>query len=705
MQDLKDYLLKRIRSDDLGVKPRRNLQLMRMIDSDGVDMLDFLIDDIISHSRKVIQRCFKRNKVEGESAITQASMAIGKYIVEGWDSNNNNFRDHVRVGDLIIEGYVMCNYLTISVGHLRSRKPVTIHATEKWGKLEALAGKTTCISATPIPKITGLFQNNGRPVIKTWDKNKEYKFLKHLDKPFVKAINNLQSTRFIVNKDVHEAISKNWNMFVKHEIYNGEDQKENDKMYQRQASKNREIKEVMATAEHWLDKEFSFYVDADYRGRLYYSEPFFNFQGADIARSQLLFAKGKPFDESANFWLAVHTACSYNASYPINEIPDWVTTDYKELLKKEELDSISVDKMTLEDRATWTQKNMDTILDMGEMKFISEDAEKKIAFLACCIEWYKYSKYRDNYLIHLPIPIDGANNGWQHLGAMSKDRLTGELVGLIPTEIQNDFYVRVAKRVAERMPDWFKERKMPMKHIRKGIAKRGAMTRAYSCGQKKMSESMYSDCYQYGYTKDYNINTWDCDELAHQVIKAIQDVCPGPLDTMRYLQKLADQEIINWYKTYGTDRGRGIEWETESGFPVIYECYRTRPAKIDCYGFNTPEGEIRFKHVIREKTDIPDRRGFMCGISPNFVHSKDAAHLALVVSKWDSDFAAVHDSFNGHASDIEELMVIARDVFIDMYDKENFYDTITFGRGYKGKQPLIGGLNINEVSNSDYFFC
>ena len=48
MEDIKDYLLKKIRGDNLGVKPRRNLQLMRMIDTDGVDMLDFLIKDMVA---------------------------------------------------------------------------------------------------------------------------------------------------------------------------------------------------------------------------------------------------------------------------------------------------------------------------------------------------------------------------------------------------------------------------------------------------------------------------------------------------------------------------------------------------------------------------------------------------------------------------------------------------------------------------------
>jgi len=114
---------------------------------------------------------------------------------------------------------------------------------------------------------------------------------------------------------------------------------------------------------------------------------------------------------------------------------------------------------------------------------------------------------------------------------------------------------------------------------------------------------------------------------------------------------------------------------------------------------------LRFKHVIREKTDIPDRRGFMCGISPNFVHSSDAAHMALVVANWDSDFGAVHDSFSAHANKVEDLMVSAREVFTTMYDKENFYETIPFGRGYEGEQPNLGTLDIKEVVNSDYFFC
>ena len=182
------------------------------------------------------------------------------------------------------------------------------------------------MSADVIPPITTLIQGNDKSVIKTWDKAKEKKFSQYLNAPFVKAIDKLQATRWLVNPDVHAAITQQWDSFIKTEEFTGEDEKENEKLYQRQASKNREIKEVMAIAAKWLHKEFSFYLDADYRGRLYYSEPFFNFQGSDIARGQLLFARAKLFDSNANFWLGVHTACSYNQSYSIDEIPDWVTT-------------------------------------------------------------------------------------------------------------------------------------------------------------------------------------------------------------------------------------------------------------------------------------------------------------------------------------------------------------------------------------------
>ena len=119
--------------------------------------------------------------------------------------------------------------------------------------------------------------------------------------------------------------------------------------------------------------------------------------------------------------------------------------------------------MTLNDRANWTTNNWDKVFSCElDMK-----AEKPVTFLACCYEWIQVS---DTGYTTLPVAIDGSNNGWQHLGAISKDEQTGGLVGLTPVAIQQDFYVQTAKELInlaegdERLTEILSS--MPMKHIR-----------------------------------------------------------------------------------------------------------------------------------------------------------------------------------------------------------------------------------------------
>ena len=89
---------------------------------------------------------------------------------------------------------------------------------------------------------------------------------------------------------------------------------------------------------------------------------------------------------------------------------------------------------------------------------------------------------------------------------------------------------------------------MPMKHIRKGITKRGSMTRAYSAGASKIAENMFFDSKVEDYHTIYGITQDDCNKFAKILIKAIDKVCPGPLSTMSYLQQLALFEIGKYVK-------------------------------------------------------------------------------------------------------------------------------------------------------------
>ncbi len=453
------------------------------------------------------------------------------------------------------------------------------------------------------------------------------------------------------------------------------------------------------------NKIFFQYVDADYRGRLYYRESYLNYQGKDIERGLLKFAEPKEMTEEGLYNLSIYTACCFNQSYSIDSIPSWCENDYVSYLDEQGLTDISIDKMNIDDRVRWVLNNQDFIINTWKNRTIHENAEKPVGFLACCKEWCAFwdTKSEDGvYTTNLPIPIDGSNNGWQHLSAISKDEQAGELVGLVPTKIPKDFYVETAKALKSRMPEWFKSRVIPMKHIRKGISKRGSMTRAYSAGHLAIALNMYADCYAEGYHSKYNITMSDCNDLSFNLIRAIDEVCPGPLETMSYLQKLANHIIADLNEPV-------IKWITPSGFPVTYENYVMEDIKWKSW-----ISDMRIEHVGNEPRliygkKIPSPGGFASGISPNFIHSMDAAHMAIIVANWDGEFAAIHDSFSTHAKDVGDLLDLTKEVFIAMYNHKDYYKCIAemlldkpedFKYNYK-----LGKLQIEEIANSDYFFA
>jgi len=527
-------------------------------------------------------------------------------------------------------------------------------------------------------------------------------------------MNVLQQTPWKINTQIRDILLRNREKII-------DQHKHLPKKYK---SKIIEFDLTMARSALIEDNTFYQYTEADYRGRLYYTTPFLNFQSNDIARGQMLFANGKLMTEEGLRRLKIHIASCYNQTYHRDELPDWITADYLSYLEDEGLDDISVDKMTLVDREAWTDNNIDMLMSIAAEERIELAAEKPITLLACVLEIYNAINSEGEYYTYLPIPVDGSNNGWQHLCAMSKDKEAGELVGVVPQEIQKDFYVQCAKNLITRLPEWFDERQMPMKHIRKGIAKRGSMTRAYSAGASKIAENMYLDCHVEGYLDRYNITEEDCRLLAKHLVKSIDEVCAGPLQTMKFLQKIAEAEIASDYAK--ETQQKSIRWTTPSGFPVIYEAFIDNEFKekatISCTerkvkpvirkedGTEEETDTIRIQHVGKEATDKPKIRSFMSGISPNFVHSMDAAHMAAVIKEWGSDFGAVHDSFSVHACDVDDLLQIIKDKFVSMYDYPNYFDVIehmliTNPDNFNYEQPGLGSLEIREVQDSDYFFA
>ena len=710
LNEVVEYLLKKIQDVNVN-NPKANAGAVYLRNTYEDEDISRLVDA----SLQIIQTLFTKSTSEtpaGEARLTTVSSSIGFNLIPRDEDLGiyHTWERDVRLGDLFVEAYYNTGLIDLYYPRVRNGFHV-VSVTSKWPELDSINMETIkhnlkgTVETKP-PNITSMIQmqtHEEELVIK--GKSKEDTL--DPDATWVKAINKLQQTKWTINNRVLKALLDNVDNFISYDPILGKDNKPKEL---KRRSKIVEWAITTRKAEYLQDKSFYQFLEADYRGRLYYSEPFLNFQGSDLARGILQFARGKPMDDAGLYWLAVHTACSYNQSYQKEEIPNWCSADYETYLNEEGLDSISVDKMTLDDRVQWTNENMEWIREAGQKSKLFYKAEKTVSFLATCVEWHDYHVSRDAGTIHrtqLPIPIDGSNNGWQHLGAISKDKKTGELVGLIPTEIQKDFYVQTAKELYNLTTDEELKAKldsMPMKHIRKGISKRGSMTRAYSAGAAKIGENMWFDCRTEDYHEIYNITEEDCMKLAKILIKAINNVCPGPLKTMGYLQALAGVAI-----TQGADR---LTWTTPSGFDVEYKCFyekrcRTR-GRIKGYTKYNDAGQVN--HVAKVVTDFPDMRGFMCGVSPNFIHSADASHMARVINKWNGDFGAVHDSFSTHAPDVELLLAHTKREFIDMYDKDNYYQIIEDQlvediTDVTTERPVLGSLKIEEIEDSDYFFA
>ena len=501
------------------------------------------------------------------------------------------------------------------------------------------------------------------------------------------------------------------------EKYNIENRRWSDKQYclrkQSQATRNKAILETIRGSDKmpgWLGYEFYQSMYLDYRGRIYNRDPYFSYQSNDLARAHFLFAEEKEVDQAGAEYTFIHAATSFNQSYKIKELQyqEWLTLDYATQLKTDGLVDISVDKMAVLDKHNWVIEHIDNILNVAEDPIATQNywqsAEKPWVFLSLCFDIggiIGSALTGEPYYSSMPISIDGVNNGTQHLAAMSLDEKAGELVGLMPMKIPKDFYLVMGKKILELNKDTDIGNKMqhiPMKLIRKGISKRGSMTRAYDAGARKIGEIIYQDSYDAGITSTYNITRSDAKLLGKDLVQAYDSICHGPVKIKKYLQALVKHKL----KTMNL---KDISWDTPSGFPVLTQKWVARKKLY--------QGQIqkrKIHHVYLDVTDNPALAEHLSAIGANWVHSYDASHMSLVINKLGlASFGAIHDSFSVHAANVEELIYVTKSEFIKMYAKDVFADMraeiIWNDPLFNEDTPELGELILEDVYDSDFFFC
>lgn len=564
-----------------------------------------------------------------------------------------------------------------------------------------------------------------RLVKKLWTRNKEGKAqfirLERASMPTVyRAVNAVQNTGWRINKPPLSVIQEAWyhggqaigKMPVRttaetltvtfplppRVAEGGSDEEKTarnrvaSKVYRRREAQIGRVFQMDRTimlAEKFADeKAFFFPTQLDFRGRMYAMPSILNPQGTDCAKGLLEFSEGKRLGPVGWRWLHIHTANMHGE------------------------DRISFDK-----REDWTVSNYHWIVDCVKQPFEYRawmDADKPWQFLAAAVELVTAveSGHYEDYFSHIPITVDGTCNGLQHFSAMLLDSDGARSVNLSPSEVPSDIYQIVADKVKTKfkgMPDDPMARAWLNWGFDRKATKRAVMILPYSGTQHAATE------YIREYVKERlelaNAGSPFEDEIAataffaKHVWATIGETIQSAGTVMKWLKDIAKAV---------TKAKQPLRWVTPLGFPVQQD-----NREEDQFRLNLSLGKgIRYQPILSKESERFDRKAQSQGISPNFIHSLDAACLMLTINRaldeGITSFAMVHDSYGVHACDMDKLYVALRQAFVDIYQGDvmgDFVRQATEGLPEEVRSALIaaqppkGTFVLESVKNSKYFFA
>lgn len=458
----------------------------------------------------------------------------------------------------------------------------------------------------------------------------------------------------------------------------------------RERGRRIEFDRLLVTAAE-LEHEPAIYFphQLDFRGRCYAVPAGLNPQGPDEARALITFAEAKPCDDAARRWLCIHGSNVFG-----------------------------YDKVSLDARAEWGLGHMERALataadPMRDLWWT--EADKPWSFLAWCLEMDRV--FRGDGMSSLPIALDGSCNGLQHFSAMLRDPIGGAAVNLVPADEPQDIYQRVADRVNEHLAveariigsefAWIARGWLDFGIDRK-VTKRPVMVLPY--GGTRMACLNYvrdavRERLRAGAENPFGDQLSRAEVFLSGVVwRAIGDIVVAARQAMDWLQEVA---------RIAASVDMPLTWTTPSGF-VAHQAY----PNMELRRIKTrSRGElVRLADYVEGRT--LDRKKQALGISPNFVHSLDAAAMMLTIrsglAAGITQFAMIHDSYGTHAADTERLSHVLRAAFVGMYrdhDVLSEFHAELLARLPEAVHPFVpppppkGALDIEAVQQSVYFFA
>lgn len=678
--------------------------------------------------RKQEPNLFRKIDKSMKTASKHKTIVLKRYAARaGVQFDGLPHEDRVVLGEYLVEMFIMHTGLVETVSRYIRKKEVSYlcatDATVEW--LKSAHSQCSLLAPMFLPMIVkptpwtnpsdGGYRVARNSLVKS--SNKAYlEELRHVDMPIVySAINAIQETAWKINIDVLNVFREVWNAGETRgnltpadgEIlpaYPADDidafkaeqpdafrdcKRARSKIYAKNAktiSKRVSTIQKLYIAEELKDAEAIYFPHTlDWRGRIYPLVPHLNPQSDDLSKGLLCFAEGVPLTERGVFWLGVHLSNVFGN-----------------------------DKVSLEDRVKWTEEHSALIcmvaLDPFSYRFW-ESADKPWMFLAACYEWNNYKANGLGVLTYLSNPLDGSNNGLQHLAAMRLDAVGGSVVNLVPHDVPADSYAEVAKVVERKfqLNDTDADRFWRGK-VDRSLVKANVMTLCYGATKRGMIDQVRAELAKrsdkgVGIIDLESDDAWDLvQHLAATIYASIGEVVVAAREIMDWLQQVA--KLIS-------SNNLPIHWVTPAGFHVLQAYKVTELTRLQ-----TCVGSISIRRSLAKPTVRIDSRKQVMGLSPNVVHSLDSAHLMLTANELAkaglTSFAFIHDSYGTHMGEASDTMSrVLREQFVKMYQGnvlENFTEQLRAQIPAELAEqlpplPLVGTLDLEAILDSRYFFA
>jgi hypothetical protein len=503
-----------------------------------------------------------------------------------------------------------------------------------------------------------------------------------------------------------------------------------------------DINDMMRLAEHRRLARDTFYlpVALDFRGRIYYQPSWVTPQAGDLGKSLLMFPTNGETGCTEGTWEAAvcHMAGLYSGP--------------------EKLDK--ADKPT---KIAWHREHLSRA-NKERLEEIASQADKPLCLdahfkLYVTVDWEQ-----------IPIQLDGTCNGLQHLSALLRDERAAPYVNLSRSTYEDkpaDIYGRVADIASSRMFDLNTGMRMGVEkfqdckwtdrlydaniQINRSLCKSPVMVLPYGgtreavrlsvkrvvleqierSGEREKLHAIWKDMPPEpdgkGGTRDYTAFqdrelhdhpgfNMDIQCLSSLIWDSIAPVIPKPMEMMNALA-----EIGSWVGS------KALAWQTgvRDGKPLWVMQAKSAASikRVQMKGFHLPN-MIRQLALLSGTNDV-DPKSHRTGIVANFIHSQDAAHLALTVldfkAKGGTCVGAVHDCLLVRPSEAQLMGQCLREQFIRLYENDPLSmpvktidvdtgEVVEYASWYEVaveagvELPERGTFNIEEVRDSAWFF-